>query len=108
MICYNDTLSGCDSGGLEGARIQACGYERIDDYQPLLPTGKQQYKGYVDFFPPIHPVNETDPQPTYAEAAGNATVNKIGKSTGDSTNNGDDANTDTGDDTSEAWIKARP
>ncbi|KAI0474228.1 hypothetical protein F4859DRAFT_482368 [Xylaria cf. heliscus] len=106
MICYNGTLSGCDiSDGLEGARIQACGYEWVDDYQPLLPTGKQQYKGYVSFFPPIHPVNETDPQPTYAEAAGNATVNQIGKSTGNSTNNGDDTNKDTGDDTSEAWIK---
>ncbi|KAI0110754.1 hypothetical protein GGR51DRAFT_509771 [Nemania sp. FL0031] len=106
MICYNGTLSGCDSSdGLEGARIQACGYEWIDAYQPLLPTGKQQYKGYVNFFPPIHPVNETDPQPTYAEAAGNATVNQIGNSTGNSTDNGDGANQDTGDDTSEASIK---
>ncbi|KAI1149472.1 hypothetical protein F4825DRAFT_464108 [Nemania diffusa] len=110
MICYNGTLSGCDNNDvLEGARIQACGYEWIDDSQPLLPTGKQQYKGYVSFFPPIHPVNETDPQPTYAEAAGNATVNQIGtstmNSTGNSTNSGDDNNQDTGDDTSEAWIK---
>ncbi|RWA14542.1 hypothetical protein EKO27_g580 [Xylaria grammica] len=106
LICYNGTLSGCDSSdGLEAARIQACGFEWIDDSQHLLPTGQQQYKGYVNFFPPIHPVNETDPQPTYADAAGNATVNKIGKPTGNSTNSGDDTNTDTGDDTSEAWIK---
>ncbi|KAI1108376.1 hypothetical protein F5Y14DRAFT_436384 [Nemania sp. NC0429] len=107
MICYNGTLSGCDgSDGLDGARIQACGYEWADERQPLLPTGMQQYKGYVDFFPPIHPVNETDPQPTYAEAAGNATVNRVGKSAGNSTNDGDEANTDTGgDDTSGAWMK---
>ncbi|KAI1298800.1 hypothetical protein F5Y03DRAFT_386517 [Xylaria venustula] len=79
MICYNGTLSGCDSSnGLEGARIQTC--------------GEQQYKGYVSFFPPITAANETDPQPTYAEAAGNATVNKICNSTGNSTNSGDDTN----------------
>ncbi|KAI0548374.1 hypothetical protein F4679DRAFT_322060 [Xylaria curta] len=47
MICYNGTLSGCDSSdGLDGARIQACGYEWIDDHQAVLPTGQQQYKGY--------------------------------------------------------------
>ncbi|KAI1740292.1 hypothetical protein F4680DRAFT_448051 [Xylaria scruposa] len=106
LICYNGTLSRCDSSdGLEGARIQACGFEWIDDHQPLLPAGQQQYKGYVSFFPPIHSVDETDPQPTYAEAAGNATVNQMGRSTGNSTSNGDDTNTDTGDDTSGAWIK---
>ncbi|KAI1362172.1 hypothetical protein F5Y08DRAFT_312825 [Xylaria arbuscula] len=114
MICYNGTLSGCDSdsdsssdGLVEGARIQACGYEWIDEYQPHLPTGEQQYKGYVSFFPPIDPgFNETDPQPTYAEAAGNATVNQAGKTSGNMTVDGDGPNDDTGDDdTSEAWSK---
>lgn len=118
-ICYNGTLSGCDDRGndsssdyglVEGTRIQACGYEWIDEKQPHLPTGQQRYKGYVSLFPPIRPDNKTDPQPTYAESAGNASVNQIDKPPGDSTSgDGDDDGNEgsAGDnDTSEAWMKS--
>ncbi|RWA06022.1 hypothetical protein EKO27_g9077 [Xylaria grammica] len=80
FICWNGTLSGCNPGdALEGARIQACGLQWLDDAQRFLPTGQQKYKGASHFIratakelPNLLP----DPSPTYDESAGNATVNQ--------------------------------
>ncbi|KAI1262656.1 hypothetical protein F5Y18DRAFT_396931 [Xylariaceae sp. FL1019] len=110
-LCYNGTLSGCDNGdSLEGARIQICGSKWIDDKQPLLPPGQQQYDGYVEhqqLLPSDFNTNrtkwESDPRPTYAESAGNATVNQVSNSTNNSTGDGDDNENENG--TGAGWVQ---
>ncbi|TGJ82785.1 hypothetical protein E0Z10_g5965 [Xylaria hypoxylon] len=105
FICWNGTLSGCNSSdGLEGARIQACGLKWIDDTQYLLPTGQQQYAGrptcfrvaqFAGYFTASTDDISLDPWPTYDELAGNATVNQNATANEMGDDNGE----------SSAWIK---
>ncbi|KAI0538407.1 hypothetical protein GGR58DRAFT_468266 [Xylaria digitata] len=111
-ICWNGTLAGCNStDGLEGARIQACGLQWLDDKQYLLPPGQQKYKGrlsplmidgFLSFYQDYTHVHgsladaSADPWPTYDELAGNATVNQMDNETTGQVG-GDDDDNDNGD-----------
>ncbi|KAI1172235.1 hypothetical protein F4777DRAFT_582177 [Nemania sp. FL0916] len=119
LVCWNGTLSGCDGENangtaLEGARIQACAPQWLDDKQSVLPPGQQQYLNVSQFvyvrdeYTPSAFVEE-GPLPTYDEAKGNATVvqmqmhNDTATPTGGDSSGGGGGGGGDGDDKSGAW-----
>jgi hypothetical protein len=83
MHCWNGTLSECDVGDLEGKQARACGLKWLNAHQKFLPPGEQQYEGYEWFFSSEEgTIGTHDPQPAYADVAGQATFSQSNSQSG--------------------------